>query len=225
MQFEIKNNKLTVKDIFGTENTIAVDPNIGFCMVKPDLDGYVLFYVYSIKPVKPNKVSLPTQSEAHVNGYTLFHTNLSKSCSYGTQKSVFEYYKRENDLSYYEVIKKEGKKDRKILFGSLRDPTSRMFQVARLIDSKFKIGETFKKADLYGKLSPSLSNARIIKGTLDILTKEGYLEAHNTTSGRKNTPLELFTKSDKLQKFMADPRSWQKPNGLNIGSVATTSNS
>lgn len=222
LKFEITSSEITVVDKFENINSIPLNPNVMFTISDPDDAGYVLFNI-SYSEHKQAKQTFPSQSEAHVNGYTLFHTNLSNSFGYGGQKSVFEYYKRENDLSYYAIVKKEGKPDRKILLGSLKEPTSRIFQVSRIIHEKFTLSASFNKIGLYAYLPPPLNGARIIKGILDILAKEGYLTAKNATSGKRNRPIELFGKTQKLQTFMADPRSWQKPNGLNIGSVTATS--
>lgn len=223
LQFEITSSEITILDKFENVNSIPLNPSVVFKISNPDDDGYVLFDISYLEH-KQAKQTFLSQTEAHVNGFTLFHTNLSNSFGYGGQKSVFEYYKRENDLSYYALVKKEGKRDRRIQLGSLRDTTSRIFQISRIINEKFGSSALFNKSELYTRLPPPLNGARIIKGTLDILAKEGYLTGENATSGKRNRPIEIFSKTDKLQKFMADPRSWQKPNGLNIGSSTMTSN-
>jgi hypothetical protein len=220
----VKNSEIVIKDKFETQNVIPFSDGNAFSLGNMDNDGFVLFTVTYAEKKLPRQTSILSQTEAHINGYSLFHTNLSKSYGYGGQKSVFEYYKRDSDLSYYALIKKEGK-TRKVLLGSLRDPTSRIFQVTYIINEKFVVrGLQFAKGQLAQFLPKPLKGARIIKSTLDILTKEGYLEASEGPSGKRNRPKEVFSKTDKLDKFMADPRSWQKTNGLNIGSSAMTPN-
>jgi len=192
-------------------------------MSNPDDDGYVRFDISFLEyPRTPRQTSLP-QVEAHVNGFTVFHTNLSNSFGYGGKKSTFEYYKRDSDLSYYALIKTEGKQTRKIQLGSLGDPNSRIFQVASIIHKRFLREKPFDKHELTQYLPPPLNGARIIKGTLDILSKEGYLVEGTVKSGKKNRDKETFAKTEKLEKHLSDPRSWQKPNGLNIGSLTATS--
>jgi hypothetical protein len=210
---------IIIKDKFGNRNFIPCDYGSIFSVGGIDRDGFVLFTLThkEMKKQQPKQTILP-QSKAHMNGYALFHTNLSKSFGYGGLKSVFEYYKKDSDLSYYLIVKKEGKPDRKLLLGSLRESTSRIFQVASIIHEKFPRDKKFDKTELTQYLPSSLNGARIVKGTLDILTKEGYLIAGSGKFGKKNKTKEIFSKTETLEKYLADPRSWQKPNGLNIGS-------
>lgn len=223
LKFEITSSEITIVDKFENINSIPLNPNVIFKISDPDDDGYVLFDVSYLEH-KQAKQTFLSQTEAHVNGYTLFHTNLSNSFGYGGKRSVFEYYKRESDLSYYALIKKEGKEDKKLQLGNLTDPNSRIFQVACIIHKKFLKDKTFDKRELTQYLPPPLNGARIIKGTLDVLTKEGYLKSDTVKSGKRNRDKEAFTKTEKLEKYMSDPRSWQKPNGFNIGSSTMTPN-
>jgi hypothetical protein len=223
LQFEVKNSEILVKDKFDNANVIFLDTNVLFSISNPDADGYVRFDVSFQESKKPRQTLLP-QTEAHVNGFSLFHTNLSNSSGYGGKRSLFEYYKRESDLSYYAQIRKEGKKARKLQLGSLTEQNSRIFQVAYIINKGFSKNMLFDKSELTHSLPPPLNGARIIKGTLDILTKEDYLKHDTVKSGKRNRDKEVFSKTDKLERFMSDPRSWQKPNGFNIGSVPVTSN-
>lgn len=223
LQFAIRNSEIIIKDKFENTNTILIDTSVVFNVSNPDNEGYVLFNVSYLEPKKPRQITIFAQTEAHMNGYIRFHTNLSNSFGFGGQKSLFEYYKRDSDLSYYALIKTEGKKDRKIQLGSLSEPSSRIFQVACIINERFLRGKIFDKHDLAQYLPRPLNGARIIKGSLDILAKEGYLTSDTAKSGKRNRNKEIFIKTEKLEKHMTDPRSWQKPNGLNIGSVTATS--
>ena len=221
LRFEITKDEILITDKFINVNAIKLDLGALFDISNPDADGYVLFSILYPEATKPKQELLP-QTEAHVNGFALFHTNLSNSFGYGGKKSLFEYYKRESDLSYYVLIRKEGKKDRKLQLGSLTNPNSRIFQVACIINNHFLKDKDFDKYELTQYLPPPLNGARIIKSTLDILTKEHFLKSDTVKSGKKNRDKEVFSKTEKLEKYMADPRSWQKPNGLNIGLSVTS---
>jgi hypothetical protein len=223
LHVEVGKCEIVIKDKFDNTNKIPIDLGTSFSISNADDDGYVRFDISFLESKKPKQTILP-QTEAHLNGFNLFHTNLSHSFGYGGKRSLFEYYRRESDLSYYALIKKEGRKDRKVQLGSMTDPNSRISQVASVIHKQFLKATLFDKFDLMQHLPSTLKGARILKGTLDVLTKEGYLENGTVRSGKRNRDKEVFNKTEKLEKYMSDPRSWQKPNGLNIGSTTMTSN-
>jgi hypothetical protein len=192
-------------------------------MGEVDDDGFVRIQVSEFHRVKtPQHLENMPQAQAHVNGFALISTNVSRSFGYGGQRSIFQYYRRDSDLSYYAIIKKEGRPDRKVLLGSIQESSSRIFQVAYVINKKFARDQKFDKMEL-GKYLPSAFGPRIMKATLDILAKEGHLIAETAKSSKINQTKEVFAKTEKLEKYMGDPRSWKKPNGFNIGSLATTS--
>lgn len=218
---------ITLSDKYGTAVSLPLGNDYVIGIGNVDIDGFIRIdsMMYKPKVEKAKQTTILPQSEAHINGYELFHTKVTSSYGFGGQKSVFEYYKRDNDLSYYTLIRKEGKKPRKLQLGSLKEEHSRIFQVSRVIRDKFGYDQTaFDRGQLIGYLPKSLSGARILKSTLDILTKEEYLTEGSAPSGKRNRLKEVFTPTEKLVKFMSDPRSWQKTNGLNIGSLAMTSN-
>jgi hypothetical protein len=223
LHFEVRENEIIIKDKFENTSIIPNDSSVSFGQSYIDDDGYVRFDISFVESRKPKQTILP-QTEAHLNGFTLLCSNLTNSFGYGGKKSTFEYYKRSSDLSYYLLVKKEGRKDRKLQLGSLCEPNSRIFQVACIINKQFSKERNFDKYELTQFLPPPLKGPRIIKGTLDILTKEGYLTNATVKSGKKNRDKEVFTKTENLEKYMSDPRPWQKPNGFNIGSLTTTSN-
>lgn len=220
---EVKDAEIFLTDKYENKNSIPMSHGTAFGLGDVDKDGYLKITVTYHVPKLATQTTILPQSIAHINGYTLFHTNLSKSYGYGGQKSVFEYYKKDSDLSYYALVKKENK-TRKVLLGSLHEPNSRIFQVACTINDKIGIGQRFEKGALRKLVAKPLNGARIVKSVLDILTKEGYLVMTEEKLGKRYRTTELYSKTEKLEKYFADPRSWQKTNGLNIGSSAMTPN-
>lgn len=224
LEFEIVESHLVVKDRFKNTNSISISPNVSFKISNPDADGYVLFDISIAELPKTKLAEISPQSEAHINGYTLFHSSVARSISYGDARSIYQYYKRDKDLAYYALIKKDGKPDKKILLGSMLDANSRIFQVTRIIEQKFPQNTTFDKRALKEHLPSPFTTRGIMKSVLDVLVKEGYLDSKDVRSKYRNSSIETFLTKEKLYKFMADPRSWQKPSGFNVGSLATTSN-
>lgn len=234
LKFELKEPELVVIDKFSNKNSILLDNLEAFNISNPDSDGFVLFEVFSVATPKPGRAiirALPkkvvvssSQAEAEVNGYTLFETSPAKSTSYGTIKSVYEYYKRRRDLSYYAIIRREGSQSGKKVLGSLLKYDSRIFQMARIIHQNFRRGEWFDRKKLSQHLPPKLTNRRIMKCILDILTAEKFLEESNAlATGRRGGKVEVFSKTENLEKLMVDPRSFLKPNGVNVGQRALIS--
>ena len=226
LEFKREKSELVVKDNFSNIQSIKLDELDTLKISNPDSDGFVLFEVTYSNSIKPKKeiVQLPTQVEAHVNGYTLFHSSVPKSKAYGTTKSIYEYYKKDRDLAYYALIKREGSETKKFTLGSLRDPTSRIHQMARIIYRSFGHDEFFSRNLLSEHLPSSLKSRQVMKCILDILTAEQFLERTNAYTKKKGKRLvEVFFKTKKLEEFMVDPRSFSKPNGLNVGQRVLTS--
>jgi hypothetical protein len=227
LSFTVKDNQLIIKDRHNEDRIIALNGNLVLDESNPDAEGFVLFNATLTESKKPKQTILPqSQSQAHVNGFSLLDTKPSRAFGFGGQKSVFEYYKRDSDSTYYALIRNDGKKPRKVLLGSLHDQASRIFKVAYVINQNFPRieGKMFGRAELIAFLPRALSGARILKSILDILVKEEFLIADSAVSGSRNRKKEVYAKTEKLEKFMADPRSWQKTNGLNTGSLAMTPN-
>ena len=191
-----------------------------------DSDGFILFEFNYAKPTKPKKIVLTPQLEAEINGFTLFHSSIPKSKGHGPMKSVYEYYKRDRDLSYYALIKKEGVKTKKLPLGSLVEPSSRIRQMTRIINHHFYRETVFDRKLLEPLLPSNLTHRRIMKAVLDVLLAEGFLAKPREsveTEKIRGRATEKFVKTLKLEKFLVDPRSFLKPNGVNVGQLALTS--
>lgn len=228
LKFKRKDAELIIIDRFSESRSINFEELDQFEQKSIDSDRFVLFEVHYAKLSKPKKMFLPQQVKATINGFTLFHSSVPKSKGHGTTKSIYEYYKRTRDLSYYTLIKKEDDhgniKIKKLLLGSLLESDSRIHQIARVINQSFYRGIAFNRKSLEGFLSSNLSNRRVMKSVLDVLLAEGFLErSKNAIKTKKGRESETFVKTVKLEKFFIDPRSFLKPNGVNVGQRALTS--
>jgi len=193
-------------------NTLPIEEWQNIHIKNVDSDGFIFF---QLEYAKPKELTMSPVVEAGVNGYTLFYSSVPKARAYGTSKSLYEYYKRERDSSYYALIKREGSKTKKISLGSLQDQNSRIYQMMYIIWRSFRSGERFDRKKLVPFLPSRLASRRILKCVLDILTAEGFLE-------RKERELrghmhEEFIKTNKLERIMFDPRSSHKTNLESIG--------
>lgn len=229
LKFERKGSQLLIIDNFANDNVIKLDKLDTFEIKSIDSDGFALFEVlYSHKSIGVSLgagISLP-QAEASVNGYTLFHSSVPKSTSYGHIKSNYEYYKRNRDLSYYALIKKESMKPTKIILGSMFNPETRILQFMKIIYQSFNMDQSFDRKTLSHFLPSPLNNNRIMKCVFDILTYEKFLlrdEAPPSGRRGKGRKREIFRKTKKLVDFMINPRSFQKPNGASVGQLDLTS--
>lgn len=210
-----KNGDFVIIDNYGNSQSVKADEVESIYMKSIDSDKFVLFEVNC-------QESVSSQAAAGIDGYTLFHSSVPKSVSYGATKSIYEYYRRDRDLSYYALIKREGSKDRKFLLGSMLKPTSRMSQVMQVILQNFNVDVDFDRYLLSSVLPSSLSQRRMMKCFLDILTFEKYLEMHEAKTG-KGRQVELFRRTEKLREFLISPRLRKKPNGLSLGQLPLTS--
>lgn len=220
LKIKRNNSELVLVDRFSVSHPIKFEDLDELELKSIDSDGFILFEFNYAKPTKPKKIFLAPQVEARVNGFTLFHSSVTKSKGHGPTKSVYEYYKRERDLSYYALITKEGVKTKKVLLGSLLKPGTRIRQMARIIDQHFDRGVPFDRKSLESILPSNLANRRIMKATLDVLLAEGFLAKPRETPETRNTrgrTSEKFVKTMMLRRFFVDPRSFLKPNGVNVG--------
>lgn len=235
LKFKRKDSELIVTDKFSISHTIELEQLDEFMQKFPDSDGFTLFEVSYIKPtnskvsnvpLQSDKVLLTPQVEAGINGYTLFHSSVPISKGHGTTKSVYEYYKRNRDLSYYALIKKEGSENQKIVLGSLLDRNSRLQMFARVIDVNFGMTQPFSRSLLDPYLPSYLSNRRVMKCLLDVFLAEELIERSKIKYKsiiRRGRKAEYFRKTHELSLIVADPRSFLKPNGVNVGQRALTS--
>lgn len=233
-KFRRKDSDLIVIDRFSESHEINWEKLSEFDLISIDKDKFILFEVKYTKPTKPRKIARPRplspQAEAGVNGYTLFHSSVPKSKGHGTTKSNYEYYKREHDLSYYTLIKKENSngntKTKKVILGSLLESSSRIRQMASIINRNFDTKTVFDRNRLTNltEFPSNLTNRRVLKSTLDVLREEGFLKhAEKPLKTKRGREIESFVKTEKLVQFIADPRSVLKPNGVNVGQRVLTS--
>lgn len=183
-----------------------------------DADGFLLFEIY-YSPVKANS-SINTNTK--VNTHVLFFERQAKGKAYGPEVSVYRYFKRNKDLDYFVLVERKGSKTKKVGLGSLDDPKSRLHQVASAIDQNFRMGTFFDRKKLSQHLLHKLTNCRILKGCLDILTAERFLT-------RKEEPYrgnvrEVFMKTETMEgKFKFDPRLLHKPFGEQFAKAVLSS--
>lgn len=105
-------------------------------------------------------------------GYVALTTEKAKTSAYGKERSVYEYYKRERDLSYIVQIKRNGK-IRTWKLGSLLETDSNICKALR----EFSRVKPFYRRNLKPERMPSgLKHGQIIKACLTILTHEGFLD-------------------------------------------------
>jgi hypothetical protein len=225
LKFKRKGTDLVITDNLANDTSINLAELGEFEIKSLDPDGFALFevrYNSITKPKKPEIRHVAPQVEAGVNGYTLFYSSVPKSTSYGHAKSIYEYYKRSHDLSYYALIKL-GNKTRKTILGSFSDPESKIYQMTRIINENYGTVESFDRKALSEKLPSHLNHRRLLKCVLDILVAEKLLVKGERES-RRGRPTETFKKTGKIIEFMmVNPRSAQKPNGLNVGQLSLTS--
>ncbi len=115
------------------------------------------------------------------DGYAKLTTSQAKTAAYGRAKSIYEYYKREKDMSFIALIKRN-EKTRQINLGSLFKPDSVINEALK----EFSREKPFYRRDLKSFRMPhSLKQGQRIKACLDILTHEGFLDRTDVTIGKK----------------------------------------
>ena len=119
-------------------------------------------------------------SKSIPHGYSYYFTEQAKSRAYGRVVSNYMYYKRERDLSYLVVIKKNGN-ERRYHLGSLLDPTSILAEALRAFPTR----EFLRKDINLSEMPAGLRHGQKVKATLDILTKEGFLSRSEEKYGKR----------------------------------------
>jgi flagellar protein FlaI len=164
-----------------------------------------------IQITEPKTIILSPQVEAS-RGYHLVYTSVPKSK--GTSKNIYEYYKRDQDLSYVALVRGDSKA-RKISLGSLKNPNSTINQITRVIDQSFSSNETFDRKKLVSLLPKRLTQGQKLKSTLEILTVEGFL---NRTEKEEKGRLHIEFMKTKKRGFLPVPKSFLnkflKPNKI-----------
>jgi hypothetical protein len=164
-----------------------------------DIDSNDKYATIEIYP--PNKEK--TQ-ERKVDLFTdlLIGTELSKSRGLGKELGQYKYYRR-TDGSFYVIIENASGRVRKLQIGNLHDRNSNICVIARTIKQDFT--NEFSKADLAKKLQKPWSNGQTMKGTLDILTLEGYLERKQSKPSGRGRLGESFKATEKMLNILVTP--------------------
>jgi hypothetical protein len=125
--------------------------------------------------------------------YSLFFSTKASRATYGGDISVYDYYKREKDASYWVVIRQgEGTKHHYDL-GGLFDQKSKISVALRA----FTREKPFYRRDLKPHLMPSsIKQGQLIKSCLEILTKEGFLTAQKVPKGEQE--VDRYTRTPKM---------------------------
>lgn len=115
------------------------------------------------------------------DGYVPLTTTRTKSTSHGTAKSIYEYYKRERDMSFLAWVRRNGEVRRKISLGSLFDPDSTVCRALK----EFSREKPFYRRDLKAYRMPDgLKHGQVIKACLDVLVHEGFLDRTEVAIGK-----------------------------------------
>lgn len=116
---------------------------------------------------------------------------LTSTTSHKT-KTIYDYYKRDKDLSYM-VLVKIGNNVRPYKLGSLFDANS----IIGTALNEFSRRKPFSRRDLkLESMPPHLKQGQIIKSCLDILAHEGYLERRIFNRGE--IKVERFWRTPKM---------------------------
>jgi hypothetical protein len=126
------------------------------------------------------------------DGYVKLMTAQTKTTSHGRSKSIYEYYKRERDMSFIAIVRRN-EKIRQINLGSLFEPESIMTVALK----EFSREKPFYRRDIKPDRMPhSLKQGQRIKSCLDILTHEGFLDRTEVSIG-KNRKTDRYVRTVK----------------------------
>jgi len=124
----------------------------------PDPDGFVHFEI----------LEASYKRQTRENGYELFDTKQAEG-----GPGVYDYFKRDSDLSYCYQVRMGNKTSARHDLGSLKDPESKISRLMKL----FSRTEPIAKSDLWEMDLPSgLKSGRVFKSVIDILLREGFLK-------------------------------------------------
>jgi len=143
-----------------------------------DQDGFVHFEI----------VEATSKRQTEENGYKLFDSSEAEG-----GPGVYEYFKRDSDMSYYYQVRIGNRTSARHDLGSLKDPDSKISRVTRL----FSMTDSKAKIDLWSMdLPPGLKSGQVFKSATDILVKEGLLRRTTKTS-ESGRELEAYLRTDK----------------------------
>lgn len=127
------------------------------------------------------------------DGYRFLVATEPKQFARDRKRSRYEAYKRDKDLSYITIIKRNGSTYPPIRLGSLLDPES-LISVAL---KEFSKPGTFLRNELRPKNLPmSLAHGQRVKACLDVLEKEGFLVKSSINVGKTRT-MDKYARTDK----------------------------
>lgn len=146
------------------------------------------------KPEYQKPVEVPKPTPLHPttmpHDYVYLFADRARSKAYGRTRSEYLYYKRERDLSYLVVIRKNGQL-RKTHLGSLLNPNSILREALRA----FPKGEFFRKDIKISNMPSGLRQGQRIKGALDVLSYEGFLSKTEVKWGKRT--VEKYVRTSK----------------------------
>lgn len=143
--------------------------------------------------VRKGQVDLASSFNIAPEGYRLFTTSDAKSLAWDRKRSKYETYKRDKDLSYITIIRRNGHTHPPIRLGSLLDPESMISVALR----EFSKSPSFLRRDLNAEKMPVLlGQGQRIKACLDVLEKEGFLLKTEIKAGKKRT-MDKYVRTDK----------------------------
>lgn len=126
-------------------------------------------------------------------GYRLFMTTDAKVVAHDRKRSRYETYKRDRDISYITVIRRNGSTSPLIQLGSLLNPESMISVALR----EFSKTSTFLRSELKAQNLPvALGQGQRLKACLDVLEKEGFLTKELVKVGAKRT-IDKYIRTDK----------------------------
>jgi len=144
-----------------------------------DSDGFVHFEI----------LEASYKRQTRENGYVLFFTSPAEG-----GPGIYDYFKRDSDLTYCYQVRIGNKTSARHDLGSLKDPESKISRLMKL----FSRTEPIAKNDLWKmeNLPSGLKSGRVFKSVIDILLKEGFLKRtiKVSDSGRE---LEGYLRTEK----------------------------
>jgi hypothetical protein len=126
-------------------------------------------------------------------GYKFLVSTESKSVAWDQKRSRYETYKRDKDLSYITIIRRNGSSTPPIRLGSLLDPTSMISMALK----EFSKTPTFLRRDIKVESLPmSLAQGQRVRACLDVLENEGFFTKTSEKVGPKRT-IDKYVRTDK----------------------------
>jgi hypothetical protein len=163
-----------------------------------DGDGFVTFEISMPRQQTLAFGESPQRSRLFASGsFSLLGSGSAKTSGSGITRGTYEYFKRSTDEYYYASHKMDGKEDKRIHLGSLRDPTSHIHQIIKACQ-RFDEEAWFDRKRLSEYLTKAQRHGQKLKSALDIMVIEGFLERKESLS-KKSKAYELYHATPKLR--------------------------